>query len=305
MEIGISLIILVVLAITIIFTSIKMVPQGYAYTVERFGKYTHTLRPGLHVIVPFIDSVGSKQLVMEQVLNVPPQEVISRDNATVEADGVAYYQVINAEKAAYEIADIQRALENLVMTNIRAVLGSMELDEMLSSRDRINSEVQIKLDEATDPWGIKITRVELKNINPPDDLKDAMNKQMMAEREKRAVVLRAEGERAAAIAVAEGEKQSEILRAEGERNAAFLEAEAREREAEAEAKATATVSRAIAEGNTQAINYFVAQRYLDALGKLTASENAKVIMVPLEAASVIGSIEGIKELVDSVKTKAS
>lgn len=298
---GFFAIVLVVLALVVISRGVKSVPQGQNWTVERFGKFIRLLDPGLHLIIPFIDSIGSKQIVMEQVLDVPPQEVISADNAMVTTDAVCFFQVVDAVMASYEVNDLPRAMQNLVMTNIRAVLGSMELDEMLSNRDNINNQLLIKVDEATNPWGVKVTRIEIKDISPPADLVESMANQMKAEREKRAAILTAEGERQAAIEVAEGEKQSEILRAEGQRQAAFLEAEARERQALAEAKATEMVSKAIAEGNPQAINYFVAQKYVDALGELTASNNAKVVLMPLEASSVIGSLEGIRELVDSVK----
>lgn len=285
--------------VVVFFMAVKTVPQGWNYTVERFGKYIGTLQPGIHFIVPVVDSIGRRQNMMEQVLNVLPQEIISKDNASVEADGVAYFQIMSAEKASYQVANIENALVNLVMTNIRAVLGSMELDEMLSNREKINYSVQSKLDEATSPWGIKVTRVEIKNINPPADLQQAMNNQMKAERNKRAYILEAEGQRAAAITVAEGQKQAEVLKAEGERQAAFLQAEARERAAEAEAKATEIVSAAIAKGDNQAIQYFVAQQYVKALGELTASPNSKVIMMPLEASSLLGSIEGIRDLLQN------
>ncbi len=267
-----------------------------------FGKYTQTLAPGLHLIIPFIDSVGRKQCVMEQVLDVPPQEVISADNAMVTTDAVCFFQIIDPVAASYEVNNLERAMQNLVMTNIRAVLGSMELDAMLFNRDSINTELLLKVDEATNPWGVKVTRIEIKDITPPRDLVDAMANQMKAEREKRAAILKAEGEREAAIKVAEGEKKGEILKAEGAREAAFLEAEAREREAQAEAKATHMVSQAISGGNPQAINYFIAQKYVEALGDIASAENSKVVLMPLEASSVIGSIEGIRELVSSVKT---
>lgn len=291
-----AIIVLAAVIVAVFFMAVKTVPQGWNYTVERFGKYIGTLQPGIHFIVPVVDSIGRRQNMMEQVLNVLPQEIISKDNASVEADGVAYFQIMSAEKASYQVANIETALVNLVMTNIRAVLGSMELDEMLSNREKINYSVQSKLDEATTPWGIKVTRVEIKNINPPADLQQAMNNQMKAERNKRAYILEAEGQRAAAITVAEGQKQAEVLKAEGERQAAFLQAEARERAAEAEAKATEIVSAAIAKGDSQAIQYFVAQQYVKALGELTASPNSKVIMMPLEASSILGSIEGIRDL---------
>ena len=291
-----ALVALVVFGLVVILTAVKSVPQGYAWTVERWGKYQRTLNPGLHFLVPVMDQIGRKQNLMEQVLDIPPQEVISSDNAQVKTDAVCFYQVLEPVKASYEVNDLVRAMQNLVMTNIRAVLGSMELDEMLSNRDRINSELLGKVDDATDPWGVKVTRVEIRDISPPHDLVDAMARQMKAEREKRAQILEAEGEREAAIKVAEGQKSSEILRAEGELEAAKRAAEARERLAEAEAMATQVVSKAIDDGNSQAINYFVAQKYVEALGKLADSPNNKVMMIPLEASSVIGSIAGIGEI---------
>jgi len=287
---------LMVLAAIILISSVKMVPQGYNWTVERFGRYTKTLAPGLNLIVPFIDRIGQKCNVMEQVLDIPPQEVISEDNAQVITDAVCFYQILDAVKASYEVNDFTRAMQNLVMTNIRAVLGSMELDEMLSNRDKINSALLSKVDEATDPWGVKITRVEIRDISPPQDLVDSMARQMKAEREKRAVILEAEGHREAAIQVAEGQKESEILKADGELEASRRQAEARERLAEAEAKATQMVSAAIAGGDARAINYFVAQKYVEALGQLAQSPNNKVMMIPLEASSVLGSIAGIGEI---------
>jgi len=298
-----TIIVIAVLAAVTILKGVKMVPQGYEWTVERFGKYTHTLTPGLHIIVPFIDSIGRRQNVMEQVLDIPPQEVISSDNAMVTTDAVCFYQVLDAVKASYEVNDLPRAMQNLVMTNIRAVLGSMELDGMLSNRDAINASLLGKVDEATDPWGVKITRIEIRDISPPTDLVESMANQMKAERDKRASILTAEGERQAAIEVAEGEKQSAILKAEGEREAAFKEAEARERLAQAEARATAMVSKAIADGNGQAINYFVAQKYVDALTAIGESENSKVVMMPLEASSVIGSVAGIGDLLKEMKAE--
>lgn len=298
---AILVIVFAAFAFLTIFKGIRMVPQGYEWTVERFGKYTRTLSPGLRFLIPFIDGIGFKQNMMEQVLDVHPQEVISADNAMVTTDAVCFYQIMDPVQASYEVNNLDRALQNLIMTNIRAVLGSMELDAMLSNRDQINVALLDKIDEATDPWGVKITRVEIRDITPPRDLVDSMANQMKAERDKRAQILKAEGERQAAIAVAEGHKQSEILRAEGERQAAFLQAEAREREAEAEAKATHMVSQAISKGEPQALNYFIAQKYTEALGKIATSENEKLVLMPLEASSVIGSLGGISELLQQVK----
>ncbi|RMA82274.1 SPFH domain-containing protein [Umboniibacter marinipuniceus] len=296
----VSIVILIVAIITVLM-SIKMVDQGWMYTVERFGRYTKTIGPGINFIVPVVDKIGRKQNIMEQVLDVHPQEVISRDNAMVTTDAVCFFQVIDAVKASYEVNDLERAMQNLVMTNIRAVLGSMELDEMLSSRDRINMALLEKVDEATDPWGVKVTRIEIRDITPPRDLVDSMANQMKAERDKRAAILVAQGVREAEIQRAEGEKQAEILRAEGARTAAFLESEAREREAEAEAKATRVVSESIAAGDINAINYFVAQKYTQALTEIGSAENSKVVLMPLEASSLIGSLDGIKNVLASTK----
>ena len=292
-------VVLVVVAAVFILKGVYRVPQGYNYTVERFGKFTRTLGPGLHVLIPFIDMIGRQQNMMEQVLDITPQEVISSDNAQVTTDAVCFFQIQDPVKSAYEVNDLNCAMQNLVMTNIRAVLGSMELDDMLSNRDRINTSLLQKVDEATDPWGIKVTRIEIRDISPPQDLVDAMARQMKAEREKRAQILEAEGAREAAIKVAEGEKQAQILKADGELEAARREAEARERLAEAEARATGVVSRAIADGNVQAVQYFVAQKYVDALREIASSDNSKVIMMPLEASDVIGSVAGIRELLQS------
>jgi len=299
-----TVIIFGVLAAVFIMQGIKMVPQGYSWTVERFGKYTQTLQPGLHLIIPFVDAIGHKQNVMEQVLDIVPQEVISSDNAMVTTDAVCFYQVLDAVKASYEVNDLPRALQNLVMTNIRAVLGSMELDAMLSNRDTINAALLGKVDEATDPWGLKVTRIEIRDISPPRDLVESMANQMKAERDKRASILRSEGEKQAAIEVALGEKQAAILKAEGAREAAFKEAEARERLAQAEASATQVVSKAISEGNSQAINYFVAQKYVEALTTIGSADNSKVIMMPLEASNIIGSVAGIGELFKEMKKDA-
>lgn len=284
---------LVALVVLVLFAGIKTVPQGYRYTIERFGRYTRTLEPGLNLIVPFIERIGAKMNVMEQVLDVPTQEVITKDNASVSADAVAFYQVLNAAEAAYQVANLENAILNLTMTNIRSVMGSMDLDELLSNREVINDRLLKVVDEAVRPWGIKVTRVEIKDIQPPADLVDAMGRQMKAEREKRAQVLEAEGFRNAQILRAEGAKQSAILEAEGQREAAYREAEARERLAEAEAKATRAVSEAIAAGDVNAINYFVAQKYTEALAAIGTAGNSKIVLMPMEASALIGSLGGI------------
>ncbi len=287
---------LVVLAIAFLFASVKMVRQGYNYTIERFGRYTKTAAPGLTIIVPFFERVGRKVNMMEQVLDIPGQEIITRDNAMVGVDAVVFFQVLDAAKAAYEVSDVYLAIMQLTTTNLRTVMGSMDLDETLSKRDEINARLLSVIDHATLPWGVKITRVEVKDIRPPADIVNAMGRQMKAEREKRANILDAEGMRAAEILRAEGEKQSQILQAEGRREAAFRDAEAREREAEAEAKATQVVSDAIQGGNAQAINYFIAQKYVEAIGKFATSPNAKTILFPVEATQLMGTLGGIGEL---------
>lgn len=291
-------------AIVLAYKSVQQVPQGYEYTVESFGRYTKTLQPGLHFLMPFVERVGAKLNMMEQVLDVPPQQVISRDNAMVTIDAVCFFQIIKAAQAAYEVSNLDYAIRNLTMTNIRTVIGSLELDSMLSQRDQINAQLLNTIDQATNPWGVKITRVEIKDITPPHDLVEAMASQMKAERTKRAQILDAEGHRQAAILKAEGDKQAVILIAEGDRQAAFLEAEARERQAQAEAQATLVVSQAIAQGDLHAVNYFVAQKYIEALGEIAKAPNNKLVLMPLEAASVIGSIAGIKDLVTEIKSES-
>ncbi len=286
----------IILAAIIVKTTVVMVPQGFEYTVERFGRYTKTLRPGLSFIIPVFDRIGQKQNMMERVLDVMSQEVITRDNAVVRVDGVVFFQVVDAAKASYEVNQLELAILNLTMTNIRTVLGSMDLDESLSKRDNINSALLHVVDEATTPWGIKVTRIEIKDIAPPQDLVDAMARQMKAEREKRAAILESEGFKQSEILRAEGQKTAAVLEAEGRKEAAFRDSEAREREAQAEAKATTMVSEAISKGNVQAVNYFVAQEYMQALKAIGGAENQKVIFMPLEASSVIGSIGGITEL---------
>jgi regulator of protease activity HflC (stomatin/prohibitin superfamily) len=288
--------VLVVLCIVGVLKTVRTVPQGWEWTKETFGRYTGTMEPGLHILVPFYHAVGKKMNMMEQVLDVPRQEVITKDNAQVSVDGVVFYQVLDAAKATYEVSRLQLAVTNLVMTNVRTVMGSMDLDQLLSQRDQINHQLLKVVDDATTPWGIKVTRIEIKDIAPPKDLIESMGRQMKAERDKRAAILEAEGLRQAAILKAEGEKQAVILQAEGQREAAFRNAEARERAAEAEAKATTSVSEAIAKGSVQAINYFVATKYIDALQRIASAPNQKMIFMPLEASSVIGAIGGIAEL---------
>lgn len=302
---GTFAIVVFIFAILMVFMSVKAVPQGEEYTVERFGRYTNTLTPGLNIIVPIIDRVGNKLNMMEQVRDVPSQEVITKDNAMVTVDGVVFFQIMDAPKASYEVNDLELAILNLVMTNIRTVMGSMDLDELLSKRDDINARLLNVVDDATTPWGVKVTRIEIKDIAPPRDLVDAMARQMKAEREKRASILEAEGMRQAEILRAEGEKQGAILDAEGRKESAYRDAEARERLAEAEANATAMVSEAIAKGDIQAINYFVAQKYVESLKEIASAENSKVILMPLEASSVIGSIAGISELAKEAMNKKS
>ena len=278
----IVVVVLVLLVPFLLLTGIRTVSQGFNYTVERFGRYTRTLNPGLNIIIPFVDHIGRKMNMMEQVLDVPTQEVITKDNATVAVDGVAFYQVLNAAQAAYQVSGLENAILNLTMTNIRTVMGSMDLDELLSNRDAINERLLRVVDEAANPWGIKMTRVEIKDINPPTDLVDSMARQMKAEREKRAEILEAEGR-----------KRAQVLDAEGRKEAAFLDAEARERLAQAEAKATTMVSEAIASGDVQAVNYFVAQKYTEAMSTIGSAPNQKIVLMPMEASSLIGSLGGI------------
>ncbi|MEM8689302.1 MAG: SPFH domain-containing protein [Pseudomonadota bacterium] len=293
---SIVIMILVLLVVIVVVRSVRIVGQGFNWTVERLGKYTKTLTPGLHILIPFIDTIGSKMNMMEQLLEVPSQEVITKDNAMVTVDGVAFYQVLDAAQATYEVNNLHNAVLNLTMTNVRTVMGSMDLDELLSQRDEINARLLSVVDHATQPWGIKVTRIEIKDIAPPRDLVDAMARQMKAERDKRAQILEAEGARQSAILTAEGEKQSAVLEAEGKKEAAFREAEARERQAQAEAAATTMVSEAIAKGDVQAINYFVANNYVTALEKLASAPNQKVLMLPVEATGVIGALSGITEI---------
>jgi len=299
MELATAVVVLV-LALVVLFGAVKIVPQGREYTVERFGRYTRTLKPGISILTPFVEGVGRKVNMMEQVLDVPRQEVITKDNVMVNVDGIVFIQVMDAAAAAYRVDNLHHAIAQLAMTNLRTVVGSMELDEVLSNRDHINSRLLSVIDQATGPWGVKVARIEIKDLQPPPDITDAMARQMKAERERRAVITEADGERQAAIARAEGAKQAAILEAEGRREAAFRDAEAREREAEAEAKATELVSEAIGRGDVNAINYFIAQRYVDAFAKLADSPQQRTVIVPAELSALTGSVAGIAELAKAV-----
>ena len=297
MEIGFSAILIIVIALIVLASKAFLtVPQGFQFTLERFGKFKKVMEPGFHVLLPVIEQIGQKINMMEQVLDVPRQEVITKDNAMVSIDAVVFYQALDAAKAAYEVDNLRLAIINLTMTNIRTVVGSMDLDETLSKRDEINHRLLRVVDDATMPWGVKCTRIEIKDISPPSDLVESMGRQMKAERDKRANILDAEGFRQAAILKAEGEKQSAVLKAEGAKEAAFREAEARERLAEAEARATTMVSQAIAQGDIQAINYFVAQKYVEALKELASAPNQKVLLLPMESTGILGALAGVAEL---------
>jgi regulator of protease activity HflC (stomatin/prohibitin superfamily) len=289
--------VLVLLSVIILFRAIKIVPQGREYTVERLGRYTRTLTPGLAFLTPFVEAIGRRVNMMEQVLDVPQQDVITKDNVSVQVDGIVFIQVMDAAQAAYRVDNLNFAITQLAQTNLRTVVGSMDLDEVLSQRDQINTRLLSTIDHATNPWGVKVTRIEIKDLVPPPDITNAMARQMKAERERRAVITEADGERQAAITRAEGAKQAAILEAEGRREAAFRDAEARERSADAEAKATTAVSEAIAKGDVNAINYFIAQRYVDAFAELARSPQQKTVIVPADMAGITGSIAGIGELV--------
>jgi regulator of protease activity HflC (stomatin/prohibitin superfamily) len=296
---NILVIVLLALALLLVFMLVKTVPQGFNWTVERFGRYTRTLTPGLNIITPLIDQIGHKIIMMEQVIDVPQQEVITKDNATVTVDGVAFYQVFDAAKASYEVAQLDQAIIKLTMTNIRSVMGSMDLDQMLSHRDEINERLLRVVDAAVSPWGVKVNRIEIKDIVPPANLVEAMGRQMKAEREKRAEILTAEGQRQSEILRAEGQKQAQILEAEGRREAAFRDAEGRERLAQAEAKATEMVSEAVARGDVAALNYFIAEKYLKAFAEIAKAPNQKVLMLPIETMGVLASLGGIAEIANA------
>ena len=304
MPFAVSLVFLL-LALVVVFSAIKIVPQGREYTVERFGRYTRTLKPGMTLLTPFVESIGRRMNMMEQVLEVPRQEVITKDNITVQVDSIVFIQVIDASSAAYRVDNLLFAIGQLAMTNLRTVVGSMDLDDVLSQRDMINTRLLTAIDQATEPWGVKATRIEIKDLSPPADIIESMTRQMRAERERRAVITEAEGEKQAAIARAEGAKQATVLEAEGRREAAFRAAEARERSAQAEATATELVSNAIAKGDVNAINYFVAQKYVEAFAQLAASPQAKTVIVPAEMSALVGSLAGIGALVRTAQDEAA
>ena len=293
-----------VFGLILLFSSVKVVPQGFNFTVEQFGRYTRTLSPGLTFIMPFMDRIGRKLNMMENVLDIPTQEVITKDNAQVSCDAVVFTQIVDAVPAAYEVRNLELAITNLAMTNLRTVVGSMDLDQVLANRDDINARLLRVIDAATGPWGVKVTRIEIKDLTPPADITEAMARQMKAERLKRAQILEAEGDRASAILKAEGLKQSQILEAEGRREAAFRDAEARERAAEAEAKATTMVSDAIAKGDVNALNYFLGLKYVEAFAKLASSSQQRTVIVPADFAGLVGAIEGVKALTDNVRRGA-
>ena len=294
----------IVLGIMLLFSIVKIVPQGYEYTVENFGRYIRTLKPGIAFLTPFVEAVGRRVNVMERVFDVPSQEVITKDNVVVKVDGIVFTQVMDAALAAYRVDNLDNAITQLAMTNLRTVVGSMELDEVLSQRDAINSRLLNVIDHATSPWGVKVNRIEIKDLKPPHDITDSMARQMKAERERRALIIEADGDKQAAIARAEGSKQSAVLQAEGRKEAAFRDAEARERSAEAEAKATEMVSQAIAKGDINAINYFVAQKYVEAFGKFADSSNTKTLIMPADMSSLAGMIGGVSELIKTVGNDA-
>ena len=302
MGFGVAIVFLV-LAIVVALGAIKIVPQGREFTVERFGRYTRSLKPGMSFLTPFVESVGRRINMMEQVLDVPRQDVITKDNVSVQVDAIVFIQVMDAAAAAYRVTNLDFAITQLTMTNLRTVVGNMELDEVLSQRDQINTRLLDVIDQATSPWGVKVARIEIKDLQPPPDITNAMARQMKAERERRAVITEADGEKQAAITVAEGQKQSAILQAEGRKEAAFRDAEARERSAAAEAKATELVSNAIAEGDVNAINYFVAQKYVEAFGKLAESPQQKTVIIPADMASLVGTIAGVGELVKTARAE--
>ena len=296
-------IVFLVLAAVVALGAIKIVPQGREFTVERFGRYTRTLKPGISFLTPFVEGVGRRINMMEQVLDVPRQDVITKDNVSVQVDAIVFIQVMDAAAAAYRVTNLDFAITQLTMTNLRTVVGNMELDEVLSQRDQINTRLLDVIDQATSPWGVKVARIEIKDLQPPPDITNAMARQMKAERERRAVITEADGEKQAAITVAEGQKQSAILQAEGRKEAAFRDAEARERSAAAEAKATELVSNAIADGDVNAINYFVAQKYVEAFGKLAESPQQKTVIIPADMASLVGTIAGVGELVKTARAE--